>query len=452
MHAGTCVARYARRAKKRSNHADHDDFVFALDPMSRFTFVHAADLHLDTPFEDVGRVTEPIAASLRDASLHAWERLVDLVLQRDAAFLLLAGDLYDGTERGIRAQLRLRRGLERLAERGVQVFVVYGNHDPLSGWSAVSSWPTGVTLFGSSAVASVPALRAGRLLAMVHGVSYARTDCGENLALRFRRGPEPGLHVGLLHANAGGQPGHAPYAPCTLGDLRAGAMDYWALGHVHRRAYLSEGAPWVVYPGNLQSRRRAPGELGPKGAVVVEAEADRVLGVEFVGLDSVRFLDVEVDVSKSADLAALRGLLAARAEELQQAHSGCGLLLTAVLSGRRAASLPASRPEWSEELLDDLRRAEAGRAPFVWWTAIEDLSSPEVDPAPLLQRDDLIGAVLRYARDLAEDPVRRARFLDQRCDPLVRKWAAELDPTELEAVLHEGRDLAFELLRRAGER
>jgi DNA repair exonuclease SbcCD nuclease subunit len=417
--------------------------------MGRFTFVHAADLHLDTPFEGVGRVLPAIADVLRDASLRAWERLVDLVLARDAAFLVLAGDLYDGAERGIRAQLQLRRGFERLAERGVPVFVVYGNHDPLVGWSAVSSWPPGVHVFGSAAVESAPAMRGGKLLAMVHGRSFARSDCSENLALDFRRGREAALHVGLLHANAGNQPGHAVYAPCTLEDLDRAAMDYWALGHVHRRTYLRQGPGWVVYPGNTQSRRRAAGESGAKGAVVVQAEDDRVVGVEFAALDSVRFVDVEADVSHFSDVSALRALLAGRAEELQQVHRGCALLLTAVLSGRRAPSLGLSRPDESEEVLDDLRRGAGGHTPFVWWSAIEDMTAPEVDPAPLVERDDLIGAVLRHAEDLIGDAPRRARFLDQCCEPLLQRWIAELDPADAEAIVQEGRDLVFELLRRS---
>jgi hypothetical protein len=229
-------------------------------------------------------------------------------------------------------------------------------------------------------------------------------------------------------------------------------MDYWALGHVHRRAYLREGSPWIVYPGDVQSRRRAAGELGATGAVVVEADGDRILGVEFASLDSVRFLDVEVDVSELADLGALRAFLAARADELQELHRGCGLLLTAVLGGRRAGSLGVARPDESEELLDELRRGAGARSPFVWWTAIEDMTTPEVDPAPLLERDDLIGAVLRHAEAVIDDPSRRSRFLEQCGEPLLRKWIAELDPSDGEAILAEGRDLVFELLRRSGER
>lgn len=109
--------------------------------MGTFRFVHAADLHLDTPFEGIGRVAPQIAEALRDASLNAWDALVRLTIDRDAAFLLLAGDIYDGAERGVRAQLRFVRGLERLAEHRIQTFIVHGNHDPLDGWSAIRKWP-----------------------------------------------------------------------------------------------------------------------------------------------------------------------------------------------------------------------------------------------------------------------------------------------------------------------
>ena len=123
----------------------------------RFNFVHAADLHLDTPFEGLGRVRPDLAARLRDASLEAFDTLIDLTLGRGAEFLLLAGDVYDGADRGLRAQLRFLRGLKRLATDGVKVFVVHGNHDPLDGWSAIREWPPNVTVFGADGVHEIEA-------------------------------------------------------------------------------------------------------------------------------------------------------------------------------------------------------------------------------------------------------------------------------------------------------
>jgi hypothetical protein len=65
--------------------------------MASFHFVHAADLHLDTPFESIGRVAPAVAHELRDASLKSWDALVQLCVDEGAAFLLLAGDIYDGS-------------------------------------------------------------------------------------------------------------------------------------------------------------------------------------------------------------------------------------------------------------------------------------------------------------------------------------------------------------------
>jgi DNA repair exonuclease SbcCD nuclease subunit len=71
-----------------------------------FRFVHASDLHLDAPFEGIRQVAPNVANAFRDASLEAWDALVDLTIEQEAVFLLLAGDIYDGAERGVRAQLQ----------------------------------------------------------------------------------------------------------------------------------------------------------------------------------------------------------------------------------------------------------------------------------------------------------------------------------------------------------
>ena len=110
----------------------------------RFRFIHAADLHLDTPFQGVAGPAPEVATALYEASLQAWDNVVDLAIEREAAFVLIAGDIYDGADRGVRAQLRFLAGLKRLDEAGIRSFVVHGNHDPLDGWSAIREWPAGV--------------------------------------------------------------------------------------------------------------------------------------------------------------------------------------------------------------------------------------------------------------------------------------------------------------------
>src|SRR5438093_1078458 len=142
----------------------------------RFRFVHAADLHLDTPFASIGRVAPEIADRLRDASLEAFDALVRMTIDRDAAFMVVAGDTYDNADRGVRAQLRFLRGVERLGESGIPVFVAHGNHDPLDGWSAVRRTPGNLVVFGAEAVEAYAVTRAGDALAQVYGISYGRRE------------------------------------------------------------------------------------------------------------------------------------------------------------------------------------------------------------------------------------------------------------------------------------
>src|SRR5659263_433463 len=115
LHLGTAGGRVIRPL------ASSDRVALSL---MAFCFIHAADLHLDTPFEGVAGMSGDVAERLRDASLEAFDGVVRLAVDRRAVFVLLAGDLYDGAERGVRAQLRFLRGLEVLSAAGIPVFVV----------------------------------------------------------------------------------------------------------------------------------------------------------------------------------------------------------------------------------------------------------------------------------------------------------------------------------------
>ena len=374
----------------------------------KFRFVHAADLHLDTPFSGVGRTDAAVATALRDASLDAWDDLVSCTLRERAVLLVLAGDIYDGPDRGLRPQMRLLSGLRRLVEQGVRVVMVHGNHDPRgTGWSAVRDWPAGVTICPSDGVASTVVERDGHRLATVYGVSHARADEGRNLARLLRRGPEPGLHLGVVHCSVGADPEHAAYAPCSLEDLRAGGMDYWALGHVHRRRTLLAGDPcYACYPGNLQGRSLSPGERGAKGALVVECDdAHGVIAPpRFVPLDRVRFVPLELDAADWPDVAAAtQGVLAAlTALRAAPEHEGRGLVVRVFLRG-----VPAADPAWqaaAADLRTQVLEGVAGWTPFVWCESVRLGLRVVLDRAAIAGRGDFAAELVAHATALAADP------------------------------------------------
>jgi DNA repair exonuclease SbcCD nuclease subunit len=415
--------------------------------VSRFVFVHAADLHLDTPFSGLAAVSPRVAEALRDASLAAWDALVELAFERQATFVVLAGDIYDGPERGVRAQLRFLRGLERLASAGKDTFVVHGNHDPVqSSWSAIQRWPERVHVFGSEACQTVGVEVGGARIATVHGISYATRETRENLALRFRRGPEDGIHIGLLHANVGGQPEHDPYSPCTVEDLSAIGMDYWALGHVHTRQFMCR-SPWVVYPGNLQGRSPRQSELGPKGAVVVTVENGHILEPEFCPLDRVRFVGAAVDIAGLDDLGAVDHALESLAEHLRDANKGRGLVVRVQLTGRGLAHGLLAEPGANTGLLKALRDRYERVDPFLWWERIDDGTGALLDPAAIRARHDFSSELLARSDRLGVAPEELARILQEApLPPLAKRLAGQVSPQQARSLLEEALELALSRL------
>jgi DNA repair exonuclease SbcCD nuclease subunit len=401
--------------------------------MSRFRFVHAADLHLDTPFDGLSRLGGDVPALLRDASLTAFDNLVAETLRVRADLLVLAGDIYDGPARGLRAQLRLREGLKRLSDAGVQVAMVHGNHDPVDeGWSAVGAWPDNVTVFPADAVGTLPLQRDGTPLARVHGISYPRRETTENLARRFPRDSGPGFAIGVLHCNVGRQAQHAAYSPCDVEDLRAADIDYWALGHIHARQHVAEGSPWAVYPGVLQGRSPKPSEQGPKGAVVVDVADGQVETVTFQPLDVVRFETLALDVADIPDLGALQDRLLGEAEAAVAAADGRQLILRAELAGRGSVHAALRRPGAAEDLLQALQ--ESGHR--VWWDRLADATAPPLDLDAIRRRGDFAAELLGRADDLQDDPKARAAFLDAHARPVDRKLRGLVDTAgEDEAAL-----------------
>ena len=401
----------------------------------RFRFLHAADLHLDTPFTGMRRVDASLVATLRDATTRAFDNLVKAALEHSVAFVVIAGDIYDGPERGVRAQLAFRNGLDQLAQAGIPSFVVHGNHDPVAdGWSAVRKWPDGVTVFGPGSVATVPVERDGQTLALIHGISYARRETRDNLALGFQRDRAECFQVGVLHCNAGAHADYAPYSPCSVDDLVSAGLDYWALGHVHLRHFLYEGGPWIAYPGNLQGLSPKPSERGAKGALLVDVDDGRVASVDFLPLDVVRFDAFDMDIAELVDVAGLVDTLIEAARTRAAAHDGRTVVLRVSLTGRGAVHRDLRRGHVREQILLPVQTALASATPAVWLDAIDDRTSPELDVAALRGRGDFAADLIATVDSLLATPAGSA--------DLIASYVAGLPGGDLRQLLGTAVDAA----------
>jgi len=414
-----------------------------------FSFLHAADLHLDSPFRGLAGVPEPVRRRLVESTFAALRRLTEVILSGEVDFVVLAGDLYDTADRPLRAQLRFRREVERWAEAGVQTFIVHGNHDPLGGWQARLDWPASVHVFGSAEVECKPAYRRdGGLAAFVYGISYQEAAVRDNLAGGFvRRGDAP-FHLAVLHANADGDPRHDNYAPCRVSDLAAAGFDYWALGHVHEGRVLHE-YPHIVYPGCTQGRHFR--ETGKKGAFLVRVSASGAVEPSFVETWDVLWLEETVTIEGAEREEDLRRRLLEAAERARAAAAGKPCVLRIAVEGRGPLhgrlQAPGEREGWLDMLREWLGPPEEGDD-WVWVGELSVRTGPERDLRSALGEESFAGELARLAMRAAEDPSAARELLDEalkdiRLQQRVRDWLASRSDEERAAWILRGAEAAL---------
>jgi len=406
-------------------------------------FVHASDIHLDATFGGVDASEDRIAAALARSTFEALDRVVDLCIEREVDFLVIAGDLYNSADRSLRAELDFQKAMRRLEEADVEVFVVHGNHDPADGWSAGLEMPDSVVVFAAESVERREIWRDGELQCAVYGQSFPTRQVTENLARGFSRRPEDPLAVAILHANVGKREGRDDYAPCTVEDLRAAGMDYWALGHIHIPEQVSD-EPRVVYSGCTQGLD--PSEEGPRGCFVVELGP---LGAqqEFVETAAVRWRSIEVDVTPLTGLEEVRDAVAAVCAEARADSGGRPIVARFDLIGRSAAHADLTRSAVLRDFLEAIRGEQMEMTPWIWVDRIRDRTRPALDLDEVLAEEGLRGDLVRLAASLAAEDGGAAELIDEALAPLLDQLAAPpgMDATA-EEIVERARDLGPDLL------
>ena len=402
--------------------------------MARLRFVHAADLHLDSPFRGIrSEAPDYVADTLRRATFDVYENIVALCLRESVDALLVAGDIYDGADRSLRAQLKFVDGLNRLDGAGIRSFVCHGNHDPLDGWEARLVLPPGCVRFGAE-VTGEPVFPDAPERAAVYGVSYPRRVVEENLSLRFLEIPafagmtegagvtggfsgvtvagtgrttadssgNVGFNIGLLHANVGGNTGHDNYSPCTVADLSETAIDYWALGHVHTRQVLRQERPTVVYPGNPQGRH--PLETGARGVYLVEVDDYGAVSLDFRPVDVVRWETLEVDIAGLDTEQELLDAVDSAAASCADAAGGRAVVFRLTLTGRGPLHRWLRGAGTVDELRERVNEQYAAPQAWLWCERIQAYTASPVDREQVAQREDFAGDLARLSSELREDP------------------------------------------------
>ncbi len=406
-------------------------------------FVHASDLHLDATFGGVDATDDKVAGALARSTIEAFDRVIDLCIEKEVDFLVIAGDLYNSADRSLGAEMAFQRGMRRLADAGIPAFVVQGNHDPADGWSAGLELPDSVVVFSPEAVERREVIRDGEVVCAVYGRSFPTRQVTENLARGFSRSKDDPLAVGVLHANVGGREGWDDYAPCTVDDLRAAEMDYWALGHIHLPGRVSDDPP-AAYSGSTQGLD--PGEEGPRGCYLVELDSGGAKE-EFFETASVLWRRLELDATDAPGLDELRAEVNATCDRVRTESRDRPTIVRIEIGGRTDVHAGLRRPGVLDDLVADLREEQLGCEPWIWIDRVRDRTKPNMDLDALIEEEGLRGDLVRLAQARAADSEAAAEMVAEIVDPVLANLAVRPELEErADRIIERARDLCLDLL------
>ena len=147
-----------------------------------FKFLHAADIHLDSPLRGLDRYEGCPVAEIRGATRRALDRLVRLAVAEQVAFVLIAGDVYDGDWPDHGTGLFFAKKMAELKDARIPVYLISGNHDARNKMTRELRLPDGVHLLssGKPETLHLPAVDVA-----IHGQSFATEKVSEDLAASY---------------------------------------------------------------------------------------------------------------------------------------------------------------------------------------------------------------------------------------------------------------------------
>ncbi len=324
-------------------------------------FIHAADLHLDSPFVGLKHLPPELLEKMRESTFLAFSRLVTFAINKRVDFILLSGDLYDEEDRSLKAQLKLKKEFERLANANIEVYVIHGNHDHMGGNWIELSWPENIHIFSSEQVEMKIFEKNEQPLAYIYGYSYPSRSVRENITAKYQKVDNSSVyHIGMLHGSIEGNDEHDVYCPFKLTELIEKKFDYWALGHIHKRQLLHED-PVIAYPGNIQGRHRK--EAGEKGFYFVDMKEDAP-NLTFVSVEEVIWDKIQISIDTLTTMTDLLHECRLSIEQLRQRGKPTLLTIEFIGTGNLAANLHSH--ETLQDMMDDLNEEEHSNQPVIW--------------------------------------------------------------------------------------
>lgn len=268
-----------------------------------YKFAHFSDVH-------VGVFRDPV---LKNLVLEAFNRAIDICIEKQVDFVIFSGDLFDANipdlEKASEAVARLRE----LRDKGIGIYVVYGSHDFSPTQKSVIDLLEKAGLFtkvtkgqtledGKIRLDFVKDPRTGAKLVGIDGRKLGIDKEYFEVLDREAIEKEDGFKIFVFHGAL------SEYKPASISEADSMPVsnvpvgfDYYAAGHIHERTEGKlAGYDYVLYPGTLFAgdhgdlEKNARGE--ERGFYIVSFDT-KVRGVEFVPISPCGYALIEYDAN-----------------------------------------------------------------------------------------------------------------------------------------------------------
>jgi len=420
--------------------------------MDGFRFIHTADLHLDSPFKGLTHIPNHHYKQMRNSTFFAFQQIIQYCLDYQVDFLLISGDVYDLQDHSLKAQVYFLNGLEKLNENGIQVYVVHGNHDAVDQLKSWLNWPENVHFFSSDHVEVKSYRKQNKEVARIFGRSYPTRAFKENIVDQYKADKTADVfQIGLLHTNVDGNSEHDVYAPSSLKELLDSAMDYWALGHIHKKQLLSKRYPTVVYPGNPQGRHMK--ETGIKSCVLVEVENKEVSNITWLPTSQIVWEKVAVNLEKAENLHEVLHLIQSELDQLR-ANIKVPSIVRVFLTGNTKLHHELSQGESLENIQMIVNDVYSKEDVWTWIESVVLATRSYAGIEEILQRDDFLAEFYRqlhrFKDQLDEDDWMKEMPLEIAHHRGVRKFFSSFSEEQWEEIFQQAANIAIDFLTEEG--
>jgi exonuclease SbcD len=418
-----------------------------------FSFIHAADIHLDSPLTGLEQYEGAPVDKIRSATRDAFINLVNTAIDLQVSFIIIAGDLYDGDWKDYNTGLFFASQMAKLKNEDIKVFLIRGNHDAASVISKELKLPENVIEFS---VKKPETYVIDDLGVAIHGQGFASRDVSENLVKNYPDRIEGFMNIGILHTSATGNESHDSYAPCSIDDMKEKGYDYWALGHIHQREILHQNNPIILFPGNIQGRHIK--ETGEKGCTLVKVADGEIEKVTHLSLEVLRWELCEVDAS---GLETLDDVLEACRQTLEDKYKASDGRFLAVRFRIQGATKAHHELIVNKDLFINNIRSLASDVGLgdIWVEKVKIETSRLINVDELKENNTPFAFILDYIQNVGEDEETIQELLSefndiQKALPHELRIGAEgfdfKDPELIKKNLNNVEDLIFYYLMKTG--